>query len=177
MNELVRWKPNVNISRRIEEALAAVETPPLPERRVVPVPLIHSPRDGGRVATPDAPPLLAMPRVCAVTGKPYMSYYLQRNGRYRYSRSGQLSKAIFREVFAPNGGRGFVLGNQDIEEETCAWCGTSGIGGIECPICRSFTCWGTVIDNRLWRCHGACGHAAELERRSINQIGVIPASK
>jgi hypothetical protein len=175
MSDIVKWTPNIAVSRRIEEALELVNTN-LPAVR-------QEPRHGLRPISsstgpvlqpaPASPQLVAMPRVCALVDKAYASYYvLGEGGRYRYTRSGQVNKAVFRELFSGVGVSSYKLRSVDIDEETCPWCGTSGRGGIYCQVCKSFVCWGSVIDNHLFRCR--CGDSGELSKTTIDNIGVVP---
>jgi hypothetical protein len=173
MGELVKWKPNLDVTRRIDEALDFISgnKPVLQAPCSPPVP-VH-PQDVGSTQT--SPAVVAMPRVCAVTDQPYMSYYvLGSGGHYRYSRPGQLTKAIYRAAYSGAALKNYRMDREDIDEETCAWCGASGYGAVFCTQCSSFTCWGTVVDNRFWRCRRGCGSAGELVDDVVEHVGVIP---
>ena len=178
MSDIVKWTPNLAVSRRIEEALEVVNTnvPVVRQEQRQSLRLFFS--NGNQVVRETeqaAPQLVAMPRVCALVDKVYASYYiLGANGGYRYTRSGQVNKAVFRELYSGVGVRSYKLRAADIDEENCPWCGTSGRGGIHCPKCAAFTCWGTTVDNRFWRCRPSCGHSGELVSRPVECIGVVP---
>jgi hypothetical protein len=177
MSNIVKWTPNLAVTRRIEEALQAVDEN---------VPAIRQEEDrlslfssGDRVvreaASQALPQRLAMPRACALVNRPYASYYLiGPDGAYRYSRSGQLNKASLRELFSGVGVGSYRMRAADIDEETCPWCGTSGNGAVHCPACNTFTCWGSVVDNCFWSCRASCGYSGKLARRAVEQIAMIP---
>jgi hypothetical protein len=179
MSNIVKWTPNLAVSRRIEEALELVNTnlPVRQEKGQSMSPFFSNGGQAVRATAQTSPPVVAMPRVCALVDKVYAAYYvLDSNGRYRYTRSGQMNKAVFRELYSGVGVRSYELRAADIDEESCPWCGTSGRGGIHCPKCRGFTCWGTTVDNRFWRCRPSCGHSGELGSRTVEHIGVVPRS-
>jgi hypothetical protein len=176
MSNIVKWTPNLAVTRRIEEALELVNTkvPAIRQEEKRPALGNSAPPavDNGR----RSPQLVAMLRACALVDKPYASYYvLGEDGRYRYSRSGQVNKAIFRELYSGFGVGSFRMRSADIDEETCPWCGSSGPGGVLCEACETFICWGAVVDNRFIRCR--CGHSGELSKRTLENIGVVPRGR
>ena len=178
MSNIVKWTPNLAVSRRIEEALELVNTNVTDvrqEQRQNLRPFFGNTNPVAHQSAQTSPPVVAMPRVCALVDKVYASYYvLGSNGGYRYSRSGQISKAVFRELYSGVGVRSYKLRAADIDEESFPWCGTSGRGGIHCPRCGGFTCWGTTIDNRFWRCRPSCGYSGELGSRTVEHTGIVP---
>jgi hypothetical protein len=180
MSNIVKWTPNLAVSRRIEEALELVNTnvPAVRrEQRQDARPLFGNTGPVVREPVQASSQMVAMPRVCALVDRLYASYYvLDSNSSYRYSRSGQVNKAVFRELYSGVGVRSYKLRAADIDEESCPWCGTSGRGGIHCPMCSGFTCWGTTVDNRFWRCRPSCGYSGELGSRTVEHIGVVPRS-
>lgn len=175
MSNIVKWNPNLAVSRRIEEALELVNQKAPAVRRVEQ----SRPLWGSNLLAPQTatalPQVVAMPRVCTIVGNPYAAYYpLSPDGAYRYSRSGQLNKASLRELFSGVGVSKYRMRSEDIDEENCPWCGASGQGAVHCTRCDAFTCWGSVVDNRFWRCRPSCGFSSELVRRAVEHIGIIP---
>lgn len=176
MSNIVKWTPNLAVSRRIEEALEVVkENAPAIRREDDRRPFFSRERHAVRETAQPLPSRVAMPRVCALVDKYYASYYmLGSNGRYRYSRSGQIDKAVFRQLYSGVGVGEYRMRAADIDEETCPWCGTSGRSGVYCSQCHTFTCWGSTVDNRFWSCRASCGNSSELVNVVVEHIALIP---
>lgn len=165
MNELVKWRPNAEVDRRIEEAMemiAASQRPP-------------TARSHSRQPATQAQALtVALPRVCGIRDLPWAAYYEPgANGRYRHSQSGIVNKQVYRASFC--GTRTAVrLRYDDVEDEMCPYCGTSG-PPIYCRSCRNWVCRGRVIDN-YFKCTGSCRAHGNLVRCTDDQEGVVLAA-
>jgi hypothetical protein len=160
MKDLVKYEhPATKLMREVDEFLAS--TPPKPE-------FVNQLHMSYR------PPVLASPRVCCVVNKPAAAYYLNgMDGRYHYARSGQVTGAVRRALFSFTV-VAYQLRNDEVGEETCPWCGVSGNVPIFCTNCRTFTCWGTVVENRTHFC--SCGNIGQIFRSNQKHFGVVPRS-
>jgi hypothetical protein len=174
--ELIRWKPSTAVESRVKQALELARGTGQHEydQSAANPPAIVRPPFTPPMRTNGRPSLLALPRVCAIRDKPYVAYYLLgEGGRYSHSRAGQITKAVYEQSFCHPDMSAHQLYSSEIGEEKCAWCGCEGRGGLLCPRCKSFTCWGKVVNN-FWSCRPSCGYSAPLTTGTVEHVGVVP---
>lgn len=164
MNDLVKWRPNVEIDRRIEEAMEVIRRPPPDRRR-------GSPAVPWEQSAPGK--MVALPRLCSIRNRPWVAYYeLGRDGHFRHAQAGIVNKQVYRASFC--GTKSAVCVSwQDIEEEMCPYCGTSG-SPVICQGCRNWWCRGRVVDDRF-SCL-ACGGGGRLSPCEENHSGAYPSA-
>jgi hypothetical protein len=141
MSDIVKWKPNLEIDRVVERAIELLN----PVARREPV-VVNNPPDGPlvpRTTTLAAP--IALPRVCGMNGRPYVAYYVERNGRHRHSQTGLVNQQVYRASFLQTRSSASVAPGHT-EDEACPYCGVSG-KPIICGGCKNWVCRNRVVDN------------------------------
>ena len=177
-NDLVKWEPKkkeTSVVRRVPRVTWEGCPVPAPMRAICQLKNISCPE---WIRCPaeaeEKPPVLALPRTCTALNKPAIAYMvLGRDGHYKYSRSGRVTKDIFDTVFSSANLATHVLDPADIEEEVCPWCGVAG-QMIYCKKCKQWVCPGTLVGNRWGRCR--CGNYVELTSVNVRVVGVVPRS-
>lgn len=141
MSDIVKWKPNAEVDRRIEQAMELLGKSVMPNRAVTNRPVIQAP-----VRKVAAPPPVALPRSCGIDGRPFAAYYYpERNGHHRHSNTGIVSQQVFRASFCGTN-EGASVSSDDIEDEACPLCGVSGLP-IHCRRCDNWQCCNRLVNN------------------------------
>ena len=173
---LVKYQGTTNLAaRKIENALAKVrgDLESLQE---------HNPRYPTPSTEPTYPTrtgpsdesVIDLPRFCAVHDRPYMSrYVLENDGHHEYVGPIRVTQALYQRQYASSMDDPHSVDNEDIGEETCAWCGISGRGSVACGKCKREICYGKTTGD-YFRCRKSCSAEGRLVPGARTNRGVVP---
>jgi hypothetical protein len=175
-NELVKWNGGSLVKSPVEkcrEARTAALALLRPHELGTRPPLLAGPPD---VALAKAVEMVDLPRICAVHDRPYAARYIQ--GTDRVFRRGPMIE-VTEELYVRQYARGqrLDLPAEDIRfvEETCPWCGASGIGAVLCGGCWMEICYGKMA-GRFFRCRPSCGWYGNMIWTVRRASGVMPGA-
>jgi len=118
--------------------------------------------------------LVAMSRMCAVHGRPWMAIYAPKaNGHYKLAECARIDGASAGGGTAKQIPLNLIDGRW-LHREKCPWCGADG-EIIHCGGCKGFVCNGRVRGDSF-RCHEACGFRGTLSGSYSSFTGVSQPS-
>jgi hypothetical protein len=180
-NELVKYMPLETKLAVLDELFPARREPPAltrKEKKVLErfkrnVPDVLGLNSVNGACTCGPGDVVDLPRVCAVHDKPYDARYIMgADGRFRHAQTIQLTRALWRGQYEGNENR-CVVDTADIDDESCAWCGAHGRGGVLCPSCNAEVCRGRMAE-KYFRCRASCPGKGTAVRRSWTREGLRP---
>jgi hypothetical protein len=164
-NELVKYIP-------LETKLAVLDEL-FPARRQSPALTRKEEKTLAAACTCSPGGVVDLPRVCAVHDKPYVARYVMgADGRFRHGQTIKVTRALWRGQYEGNENR-CVVDSTDIDDESCAWCGAHGRGGVLCPNCNAEVCRGRMAD-RYFRCRESCKGKGTAVRAAWAREGLRP---
>ena len=176
-NEMVKWNGGslvklspVEKSRQARAAALALLRPRELETRP---PVVAGPPP---VALAKAGEIVDLPRICALHDRPYAARYIRdADGVFRRGPMIEVTEAIYLRQYAGSGVRRLAVpaGNIRFVEETCPWCGASGVGAVLCGGCRHEICYGKMAA-RFFRCRPSCGWHGNMIWTVRGAEGVMP---
>lgn len=158
--------------RKMDEALATLrgEARPVIEAARERPQQIISPRQSQK----GAGAVLDLPRVCAVHDRLYVSRYVQAvDGFYHYGQGIRITTKSSDQYGSDAQDPG-SLPSTDLEDETCPWCGASGLGAILCGVCKAEVCYGRTISQTFFHCRETCPGSGRLVSASRSTPGLRP---
>jgi|HubBroStandDraft_6_1064221.scaffolds.fasta_scaffold957091_1 hypothetical protein len=169
MADIVKWKPAEKRSVGALDVLWRDHIVPTVSREPVTPMTPPSRRNDLAAGIPDE--VVDLIRCCAVHGKVYMSRYIMRLN-WQYAQSIRLTKALYRSQYRD--GNRVVVPCSALDEETCPWCGATGLGAICCGACQEAgrvyeICYGKTVDQE-GSCY--CGWGGKLRSMARNHQGV-----
>jgi hypothetical protein len=162
MSEWTRWlnpRPTEIIRRPSQEVRRVVS---VEIRRIDAAQVMHQRREMQSRSVVD------LPQTCAVHVRPELARYVKFD-RFHYAQSIRLTQSLYRFAYEDND-RVCSVPTEDLEEETCAWCGAVGVGGLWClrAGCGLRLCWGTAI-HKFARC--PCGNDGPIRNVVSESVG------
>jgi hypothetical protein len=179
---LIKWRPNMDA---IENALSVVKRQDVIEQTSTqldlrrPAEIIDRvfevrPRAYGDIG-PAIRDQVELPRICASRRMPWMQRYIRVESGWILGPAVPVDPQRQHELYDGRVHDTVQLTSNDTDYETCAWCGVTGKGGIECLNCGTFTCHGTIYRRGpdTWaRC--VCGRDGVLTMKQTVQTGIFP---
>ena len=141
------------------------------------VPVSHPPVvPYGEANVPIIRDQIELPRMCASRRMPWMQRYIRSAGVWVVGPSIQVDPQRQHEQYGGRVHDSIQFSTGDTGYETCAWCGTTGRGGIRCESgCGAFTCHGTVYQiGSETRAICVCGRDSRLVMSHYVQTGIYP---
>ena len=153
--ELVKWVRELADKKEQAVGKREIVQTELVRRGGVPCPSFST----ASVVT-NAPPVLHLPRWCAVHDAVWLAMYNGGNGgRYGFNGSYALTPQ-YQSQYAPEN---LIALPDDFkaDSEQCGCCGMwtphREIGSIWCPVCRAYVCWGNTSPGGYFVCRPRCG--------------------
>ena len=127
-----------------------------------------------RQAHAGAGAVLDLPRICAVHDRLYVSRYVQAaDGFFHFGQAIRITTKSSDQYGSDIQEAGSVP-SPDLEDETCPWCGASGLAAVLCGGCKAEVCFGRTISNTFFHCRESCGHSGRLIKQHRPMHGLRP---